>query len=106
MTDESKTEELELAPTDVLKLIKKYRAKGPCCISVFTTIAMPSGGNNYYPYYTSVADLTMKQATRLLNDMQRFHEDKAAAGQAVPNLKVMVRHATWRKNQTFVHFGG
>ena len=105
MTDESKTEEHLLTPAEVLKLIKKYRAKGPCQIGMFAEVAMPSDEGKYYPYYTLLGDMTIKQATRVLNDMQRFHENKAAAGQAVPKLRARVSHSDWRKNQTFIHFG-
>lgn len=97
---------VKMTPTDVLKLIKRARAKGPVTLGVHVDVAMPTEKNNtYYPYHMMVPSLTMKQATRMLTDMQRFHDMKVAKGEAAPLLNVSDTLSEYDNRNRFIFFG-
>lgn len=98
------TTKLTMTPAEVLKLIKRTRAKGPTSIGVHVGIDMPSTEGKYYPNRALIT-LTMGQATRMLNDLQRFHDLKVKNGQAPALLNVSESTSEYDERQRHIYFG-
>lgn len=99
----------KMIPADALKLAKRLRSKGPVSLHAHIDIHMPSGNEGMaYPWGTSIP-LTMGMLTRILNDMQRFHDNKKAKGETA-SVTVKVSNAEpalpgMRPNYTFMWIG-
>jgi hypothetical protein len=99
------TTSVQMTPADVLKLIKRARSRGRVHIGVHVEVSMPTTEGRGYGYPTLVSDLTLNQATKLLTDMQRFHDNKVARGDHGGMLNVNDTLSEFDGKTRFIHFG-
>jgi hypothetical protein len=81
-------------PKDVITLIKRLRAVGPCNIHTYVNTDMPVSATHVFPALGSV-ELTLKTATHLLESFQRTQDTRVEAGKEKPMLRVKLD--TWDK---------
>lgn len=86
------------SPAEVLKLAKRYRAKGALSINMHIGLDMPSEPGRYYPYRTYVP-LDMKTLTRMMLTAQEFSDRKVEMGQHAASISYSLSESEFTPKQ-------
>jgi len=79
-----------MVPADALKLIKRFRAVGPCKIGLHIDAQLPTNDGRSHSYPTLLDNVTVQQASHYLEDMQRIHETMREVSDTPPLVHVKI----------------
>ena len=107
MTDDKEITTQRLAPSEVLKLAKKLRARTSVCIGLHAGVSLPGDaeGSSHYAWSSGII-LTMKQLERICEDAQRFANAKKEKGETVLMTVSTSEEVFINAKRTYLWVGG
>ena len=97
--------EVNMIPSEALKMIKRLRSVGPCKIGLHIDAQLPTSDGRSHTYPTLLDNVTVQQASHFLEDVQRIHDTMREVSDTPPLVHVKIYEDDENKRKKSVVIG-